>query len=450
MFPSEKWKKSFALKGSWQRLAGLIGHTSVIDDLVDSGILRKSVQGVRTDISFLHSAFRDYLIARAISRNDSWHSALPMLWNHPEWEPVIGYLGALVDDPEELLGELLGYFPDDPLNIARLVAGRALAAVAGRMTSPQLAARIRDELLIMLCSRDVWDSVRASSLLPVMNVAGTTDSLRGLLTPSVPSRVIIAAIGALAGSLSPEIQDTLYSVVNANYFIQSEREAAVSAIADNGTEEANIRLQEIAQNGDLPNNVRTTAAIAAWTSFDDNEPSLRILRGTDGTLIQRLLSERIAIDPRKGSELASQVSRGDLVINDGYSKAVILAAGGTGESLESAYESVLGNLPMNPALRTLLEVTDACLDRCNETPGCATFLHFIASSASDRLRWHVVEYLHDSDQLTPVQGWAELIDDAEPRDAAIMAEFLAADWRARLKRSGARCGANWKHRRYRP
>lgn len=414
-------------ESNWQRLAERIGNSSVIDDLVASGIVRKSVHGVRTEISFLHSAFRDYLIARSLARDDSWHTILPMIWTHPEWEPVAGYLGALVDDPDELLLELFGYFPDDPLNIARLVAGRALAAMAGRIISPKLKERIRDEVLLMLCSNDIWDSARSASLLPVMNIGGTTDSLRCLLTPSVPSRAIIAAITALAGNLSAEIQEALYSVVNDKQFIQGEREAAVAAIADSGTDEANVRVREIAANSSLPDRVRTAAAIAAWTSFDDDAPGLRILSGTEGVSIQRMLSERLAIDLRRGSELAMQVASGQLSISDGYSRAIILSVAGFEASLEGAYESVLADLPMNPALQTLLEVTDSCLTCCADTPGFAIFLRFIIGSAPARLRWRVVRYLHSADRPTTINSWAELIDDAEPHDAAVMAEFLAAE-----------------------
>lgn len=414
-------------ESNWQRLAELTGISSVIDDLVASGIIRKSVNGIRTEISFLHSAFRDYLIARSLARSNSWHALLPMIWKHPEWEPVIGYLGALVDNPDELLLELLGYFSDDPLNIARLVAGRALAAMAGRMIYPKLEERIRDEILLMLCSNDIWDSVRSASLLPVMNIGGTTDSLRCLLTPSVPSRVIIAAITALAGNLSTEIQETLYSVINSKQFTQDEREAAVNAIADTGTDEANVRIREIAADSSLPDRVRTTAAIAAWTSFDDDMPSLRILTGADGAGIQRMLSERLAIDPRRGSELAIQVSNGELSINDGYSRSIILSAAGSGTLREEAYESVFEDLPMNPALRTLMEVTDSCLACCADTPGVATFIRFIIGDAPGRLRWRVVQSLHNADRPTTINGWAELIDDAEPHDAAVMAEFLAIE-----------------------
>jgi TIR domain len=311
----------------WVALAAQLRTTSVMEDLLNTGIVQKASTGMHTDLVFLHSALRDYLIARVLARTGSWHDKLSKTWRHPEWEPVIGYLGALLDDPSELVSQLTTLFDDDPLNIARLVAGRALSAIGEGQLPAYIGSRVRDEILVLLTSNDVWDRLRASTLLPVMNVDGTTDLLRGLLNASVPTQVIVAAIGALAGNLSEPVQGTLYSVVNSDWFTTAEREAAVNAIADTGTEEALTRITDISADVHLPPGVRVAAAIAAWRSFDVDQLTLDILsNGEEDPTVQRPLSERLAVESEKAEMLARFISDGVLSVPDGYSRAVLLAA----------------------------------------------------------------------------------------------------------------------------
>jgi len=205
------------LKGSkdWKALAKLAKPKSVLEDLVSTGIVTRTTNGIDAELGFLHSAMRDYLIARSLARTDGWHSRLNLVWSHPEWEPVFGYLGALVKEPGELLLQLLARFASDPLNIARLVAGRALSAAPPGSVPADSAQRVRDELLVLLASDDLWDGLRAARLLAILGVDGTTELLRALLNPSVPSGVIASAIAALAGNLSPAVQRTLASVAAA-------------------------------------------------------------------------------------------------------------------------------------------------------------------------------------------------------------------------------------------
>jgi hypothetical protein len=411
----------------WEALARLSAPTSVIDDLISTGIIAKSINGVSTEIGFLHSSIRDYLIARSLAPKDDWYSRIQLIWSHPEWEPVIGYLGALVEDPGELLAQLTARFATDPLNIARLVAGRALSAAPSAAVPANLAQRIRDELIVLLTSDDVLDRVRAAALLPVIGVADTTELLQRLLNPAVPTPVIASAISALAGNLSAPVQDKLSSLVKTEYFTGAEREAAVEAIADAGTDEALSRLEAFARDDSLPPHVRVAAAMAAWKSFDEEGAAIDIFAEGSAPAVQRVLSERLVADTDRAVVLSQRLQEGSLRLEDAYSRAVLLAGSRTavGEEVDVA---ILASLPTNPALDVLKTAAESAFQRIDSEPLYATLLRFMRSSASSRLRWRVAERIATRPEAKALEMWTSLIDAATPTDAGVMAEFLAIEY----------------------
>lgn len=411
----------------WKALGRLAKPKSVVEDLISTGIVTRSTNGLDAELGFLHSAMRDYLIARSLSRSDSWHARIQLVWGHPEWEPVFGYLGALVKEPSELLLQLVARFASDPLNIARLVAGRALSAAPSKSVPADLARRVRDELLVMLASDDIWDGLRAARLLAILGVDGTTELLQAFLNPSAPSGVIASAIAALAGNLSPAVQGTLASVVTADHFTGSEREAAVDAIADAGTDDALDLLEEFADDALLPSRVRVAAALAAWKSFEDDKAVVRILVNDDDASVQRVLSERVVVDTDRASALAQRIRDGSLAIEDVYSRAVLLV----GSSLAKADEvdgAIIDSLPSNPALDLLFEATDVATARLAADPLFATLLRFLRSSAPSRVRWLAARRVARAGKDESAMAlWTNLVDDADPGDAGIMAEFIALE-----------------------
>lgn len=412
----------------WKALAKLAKPKTVLEDLVSTGVVTRTTSGIDAELGFLHSAMRDYLIARSLSRSDGWHSRMNLVWSHPEWEPVFGYLGALVSEPSELLVELVARFASDPLNIARLVAGRALSAAPSNSVPIDLAERIRDELLVLLASGDLWDGLRAARLLAIVGVDGTAERLRAFLNPSVPSEVIASAITALAGNVSPAVQGTLASVVEADHFTGAEREAAVDAIADAGTDDALERLTGFAEDILLPPRVRVAAAMARWKSFEEDQSVVRILSSdADDVAVRRVLSERIVVDTDRATALARRIRDASLPVGDSYSRAVLLVGSSmaTEDEIDAA---IVQSLPTNPAVEVLFEAVDIATARLALDPLYATLLRFMRTSAPPRARWQVAARVARSDVgESAMRLWGNLVDNAAPADAGVMAEFLALE-----------------------
>ena len=416
---------------SWLALVSASPSNSAVEDLVRTGIIRKTSTGLQTEVEFLHSALRDYLVARVLAANRDWTAKLPLMWSHPEWEPVIGYLGALVDDPSELLAHLVAYFREDPLNIARLVAGRALAAAGHRDVPHEIAERVRDEVLVLLGSADVWDRLRASNLLPVMRVAGTEARLQELLHPSAPTAVIGSAISSLAGSRGDGVQEKLLSVCRSELFTHEEREAAVSALAAAGSDEALGRLKEVADDSEIPSVVRASAALTAWSEYQDDGPTLSILKSGSDPSLQRHISERIASDRAKAEGVALLVEQGDLGLLDGFSRSVLLARGGDSSRDEAMHSALLESLPLNSALERLFGVADLLYEGLASNPLLSTFLHFLVDPRTPgRFRWRVSEAIAASGAAPGLGVWVQVIDDAGVEEAAAIAEFLAREVRS--------------------
>jgi hypothetical protein len=408
----------------WKQLDALTEHHSVIEDLLSTGIIRKSVRRHSHDIEFLHSALRDFMLAQRVSRSLDWPKYLRRIWAQPEWEPVIGYLGAFLEDPNELLLALETNFDDDPLNAARLVAGRALIAGGERVVIGR-RERIRNELVVMLASHDTFDRSRASALLSTMQDATTVEQVHGLVHPALPTRVVVSALRTIASSTSASSLAVLIDCATSEDFYLDEREAAVQALADTGTSRAGESLREIAGSPNMEPFVRAVAAFSALRLFDDDRPAIDLLVGDDPSTApaRHAVVERLAAQSDAVSNLLSKVAAGDFTIADPYCRA-ILASLPNGQS-EASRQELADALPMNPALEKLVDSVERCRVWVTIDPLFVTLGRYILSERhSAEWRWLIMERISNGDWFSAGGAWTSIASGLPTAASLGIAEFL--------------------------
>lgn len=410
---------------AWAQLASLTRCGTVVDDLVSTGIARKVTVDGQQEIAFLHSALRDYLLARLLARDESWGQFIPRLWAQPEWEPVIGFLGTLVKDPNELVGALEVHFDDDPLNAARLAAGRILAS-AGPALGEKHGARVRDELLILLASPDAIDRGRSATALAMMQDRETASLVRTLVNPAVPSHVVISALRTIAGGTSRESITTLTDCVRSINFTEGEHTAAIEALADMGSEGALAALGELAADSTVGPTVRAAAAFSALRLYAEDEPARQLLESADedSRLSRWTLAEILAGQAEVVGDLIEEVRRGRIEVSDSYCLALFEALRGYGGP--GLPELVLA-LPESDAVETLAAAVESARERSAEDPLIVPLARYVL--AVDRrpdLRWGLARAildLPDADAGELCRSVTEMLPLVDGMD---MAEFLAA------------------------
>src|ERR1051326_430225 len=297
----------------WEQLEKLKPASTVTDDLAATGVVQKVSGGREQELVFLHSALRDYLLARFVARTGSWSRRLPLVWAQPEWEPVIGYVGTLLPDPEPLLLSLVARFRDDPLNAARFTAGRILAVTGSDVSSPR-SREVRNQLLILLGSRDTIDRNRSADLLASLQDAETAEMVRSLVDPALPSSVVIADLRTIAGGTSAESIETLCTTARSEIFTAAEQGAAVEALAEMGSDPALDALGELAADPDVKSSARAGAAFYALRLFGDEGPSRSLLATADdeSRAARRKLAETLAAQAVVVGDLLEDVEAGKL------------------------------------------------------------------------------------------------------------------------------------------
>jgi len=388
---------------AWRQLERLT-KTTVIDDLTSTGVVRKVMGSSGHELEYLHSALRDYLLARLLARRSLWPNHLWRLWSQPEWEPVIGYVGALLEDPDELLAMLQSSFVEDPLNAARLTAGRVLLAAWPKVGDTR-RNRVRGELLALLASHDEIDRNRSAAVLASMQDDESVALVRALVQPDVPTRVVVAALRTIAGGTSVASIDALTACARSDEYTPSERVAAVEALSDTSTAHALAALEQLTSDADVLPQVRAAAAFLALRTFDADTPSVRLLERRDedsrkarGALMERLVAEEDAL-----GDFLGRLRDGEVDVLDPYCSALLESSGpDPGDGLEC----VMRALPSNPAADVLV----AAVERLRELQERDPFTVVLARFLLERRcrpdgRWTLATHIGES----PAESAGELV-----------------------------------------
>ncbi|WP_406434428.1 NACHT domain-containing protein [Streptomyces sp. NBC_00631] len=410
---------------AWADLGRITTCDTVVEDLVATGIVRKALGDHAQSLEFLHSAIRDYLIADALAADGSWADHVWRVWSQPEWEPVIGYVGALVADPDPLLLALQHHYDDDPLNAARFTAGRVLA-VSAAAASPGHRSRVRDELLVMLDSLDPIDRNRSAQLLAGLQDPETAQLLRDLVHPAAPSRVITAALTAIAGGASAQSLDTLTSCARDGDFTIGEREAAVESLAETGSAHALRLLGDLADDPGAAPAVRACAAFSALRLFGHDDLARRLLQQSDeeSRPCRWSLAERV-VRGETGRPLIAEVQAGRLEVQDAYCRALLLSVdGATEESVAALAEA----LPSDDIVDTCARAVEAVRAAVATDPLTATCARFLLNSGQPaQLRWRMAQLVLGTEELVAAALWNEFTSQFNASATALVVDFLVLE-----------------------
>ena len=411
---------------AWKSLERLTAPGTVIDDLVATGLVRKVQIGLSDGLSFLHDALRDYLLADALAAKGDWARHIWRLWAQTEWEPVIGYLGAFLPDPNEALLALEHHFEDDPLNTARFTAAKMIAIAIGDVDRVR-RERVRNELLSLLGSVDPIDRSRAATMLPDLQDPATPALVRAIIHPSAPTFVIAAAVRALAGESSPESMYTLLMCARSDHFSTSDRESAVEALAETGSDSALEALAGLAADTDLAAEVRACAAYSALRVFDATQAARELLNRTtqDSAKARRHLAERLAYTG-EGGQLVDDVCTGTLEVPDGYCRALIMSTRmRTHPDVDAALASAL---PPDEILDRCLTVVERARAAAATDPLAVVCGRFILNAAVPvELRWSFVLHGESVDHIVAVPMWHSFLRRLTVRKAVPVADFLVSE-----------------------
>lgn len=407
----------------WLDLRQQTTKVTVLDDLAATGLIQMSLRGHDLEIKFLHSAIRDYLIARALKREDGWRDVVDRIWSQPEWEPAVAYTAAIVAEPDEVLLALERRFDRDPLNTARFVAGRALSLARNRL-SPGRRRRTRDELLILLGSNDVIDRSRSAALLAAFQDDETATMVRGLINPAVPTRVVEAALRSVAGSSSDASLHVVASCAKDARFTVGERESAIEALAELATPQALGELEHIVADTATSATVRAAAAFVALRRLDAPAAAKALLATNDleSQDARWGLAERIGAQAHSVGEFVAGIADPANAIVDPYSRALIYSA----DVNSSADRTTLASaVPPNPALEMLTAAVEIARRAIREEPLAALAGRYILNEQEDPVwRWAVATRVHATDGRSALKMWSSLMEDMSPTARISVAEFL--------------------------
>ncbi|MDP9434831.1 MAG: NACHT domain-containing protein, partial [Actinomycetota bacterium] len=411
---------------AWSALEALRTAPTVLDDLVATGLVRATEGRRELELEFLHSAVRDYLLARALHRRATWGEYLGRIWAQPEWEPVLAYVAALLDDPDALLLELERRFGDDPLNAARFTAGRALATAVAPV-SVERRTRTRDELLILLGSHDALDRSRSAALLAALQDPETAALVRGLVHPSVPTRVVEAALRSVAGGTSTESVNALALCALDPAFTNGERETAVGALAEVGTAEALAVLELVARDAGVQPAVRAAAAFTALRRLDAASAARELLQSEDDERrdVRWSLAERLSVQAAGLEDVLAAATPNGVHVPDPYCRALLATARA---APEEAQRMLAAALPPNDALDLLVGAVELLRTAAERDPTIVTAARFLLDPQQHRrLRWRVAVAVHACRPTTARALWDHLDAELDPRDGLTVAEFVVED-----------------------
>ncbi|MEU5074384.1 NACHT domain-containing protein [Streptomyces asoensis] len=423
--PISAVEEALGATSAWADLRRVTTYDTVVEDLVATGIVRKALGDHVQSLEFLHSAIRDYLIADALATDGSWADHVWRVWSQPEWEPVIGYVGALVADPDPLLLALEHHYDDDPLNAARFTSGRVLA-VSATAASPVRRSRVRNELLVMLGSLDPIDRNRSAQLLAGLQDPETAQLLRDLVHPAAPSHVITAALTAIAGGASAQSLDTLTSCARDGDFTIGEREAAVESLAETGSTHALRLLGNLADDPEAAPAVRACAAFSALRLFGHANLACRLLQQSDeqSRPCRWALAERM-VRGEAGRPLIADVQAGRLEVEDAYCRALLLSVDGpTEESVAALAEA----LPPDDIVDTCARAVEAVRTAVATDPLVATCARFLLSPGQPGLlRWRMAQLVLSAQELAAAALWNEFTSQFNASTTARVVDFLVLE-----------------------
>ena len=407
---------------AWLQLDSIRERATVVEDLASTGLLRK-VSGQRnTELTFLHSAVRDYLLARHLTKTRTWPRHVHQLWAQPEWEPVFSYVGALSSEPDELILALETRFDDDPLNAARFAAGRIIASAGAAITRDR-RDRVRDELLVLLASHDDIDRSRSAGILALLRDSETPALVRALLSPAIPSRVVVAALQTIAGDPSSESIAALTDCARAAEYTLDERQAAVEALADTGATEAVAALAALVADNSVDALVRAAAAFAGLRLFNQDGPARDLLMSIDDDSkgARWLLAERIAAHAGAFDDFVGGLLLDADAPVDPYFRALLV------EDVSDYGDDIARAIPANPAHDLAAAAAERARDWARSEPLAVTVARFILDQArSVELRWRVAVTAVRNDINTAAEIWNGVASQT-PRDQVEVAEFLASE-----------------------
>ncbi|HYG96356.1 MAG TPA: NACHT domain-containing protein [Solirubrobacterales bacterium] len=407
---------------AWTQLENLSSAATVIDDLAATGVVQKTVGGAEQELMFLHSALRDYLLARLLARTEGWGRYVSRLWAQPEWEPVIGYAGALLDEPDELLLSLETHFGDDPLNASRFTAGRVLA-VAGSKVGSRRRRSVRDQLLILLGSQDSIDRNRSAALLASLQDAETAAMVRSLVNPAVPTHVVIAALRTIGGGTSSESIETLADAARSHDFTEAEQGAAVEALADMGSDAALAALGQLSEEVGVDPTTRAGAAFYALRLFGDKGPTRRLLetREASSRAGRWILAETLAAQAEVVGDLLEEIQEGQVEVEDPYCRALF---GSINESPESGKAELVAALPHLDVVDRVAAAIESARERSAEDPLMIPLARYILDSGRPPLlRLRLAAAILGEPELKAPETVASL----QPRESLEIAQFLVRD-----------------------
>jgi len=414
---------SLADDPSWRQLERLTDRATVLDDLTNTGLLRQ-VEGRRAlEVEFLHSAIRDYLIARGLSRQQTWPDYISRIWPQAEWEPVIAYLAALLEKPDELLLALERRFADDPLNTARFTAGRALS-IGGAAVSPERRQKTRDELLILLGSNDAIDRSRSAALLAGLQDPGTAALVRGLVHPAVPTRVVEAALRSIAGGTSQASVDVLASCARDDSFTIGERETAIEALAEIASADALDAVEQVASDPAMQPSVRAAAAFAALRRMNAPASAVTMVTGDDPEArgARWSLAERISAQSESLRPFVGALADAGVQVADGYCRALLASLD---ERREDRLDVLASALPQNAALDYVARAVETVRAHAHADPLLVTCARFVLDETKPtNLRWTVAARLNAPAIPLATDLWTDLFAVLDSRDCLTVAEFL--------------------------
>jgi hypothetical protein len=344
------------------------------------------------------------------------------LWAQPEWEPVFSYVGALSSEPDELILALETRFDDDPLNAARFAAGRIIASAGAAITRDR-RDRVRDELLVLLASHDDIDRSRSAGILALLRDSETPALVRALLSPAIPSRVVVAALQTIAGDPSSESIAALTDCARAAEYTLDERQAAVEALADTGATEAVAALAALVADNSVDALVRAAAAFAGLRLFNQDGPARDLLMSIDDDSkgARWLLAERIAAHAGAFDDFVGGLLLDADAPVDPYFRALLV------EDVSDYGDDIARAIPANPAHDLAAAAAERARDWARSEPLAVTVARFILDQArSVELRWRVAVTAVRNDINTAAEIWNGVASQT-PRDQVEVAEFLASE-----------------------
>lgn len=407
---------------AWVGLLSLTGKISALDDLVATGLIQRVAYGHDIGVKFLHSAIRDYLIARALWRDGSWRSFLPRIWSQPECEPAISYLAALLPEPDELILSLERRFDVDPLNSARFVAGRAITLAGNRLTDDR-RRRTRSELIILLGSNDPIDRNRSALLLSAMQDVETAQMLQSLINPLVPTRLVEAALRSVAGRVSQESLDVISECAQDDRFTVGERETAIEALADLGSSRALQALEQIARDNDGTPSVRAAAAFAALRRMNKPRAAASLL-ATDGDEAKEArwrLAERVGMQAESLGDFLTSLEPRAACVPDPYCRAVMKPS--TIDSRQD-FPTLASALRANPTSDLLFNVVETLREASADDPLAVVTARFILNGTEHPFLRALVASKVAAQPKPAINFWRDLISDLSLETAAELAAFL--------------------------